>query len=128
MRFVILAAAAAVLLLQVSASGATRTEALVGGSPEALVGGWRPIKNLSDPYVRGIAEFAIKAHNDEANTGLVLVKVMKGETQVVSGANYRLVVEVKDGADTKSFEVVVWDKPWEHSRRLTSFTAVPGKA
>ncbi|KAI3434182.1 Cystatin domain-containing protein, partial [Psidium guajava] len=118
MRPLILLVAAAVLLLllQVSAAGAARTGALVGG--------WQPIKNLSDPYVREIAEFAVKAHNDDAKTGLVLKKVVKGETQVVSGTNYRLVVEVEDGADTRSFEAVVWDKPWEHFRRLSSFKAV----
>ncbi|KAF8030295.1 hypothetical protein BT93_E2674 [Corymbia citriodora subsp. variegata] len=119
MRLLILAAAA-VLLLQVSAAGAVRTEPLLGG--------WHPIKNLSDPYVREIAEFAIKTRNDQAKTGLVLEKVAKGETQVVAGMNYRLVLEVKDGADPKSFEALVWDKPWEHSRRLSSFKAVQGKA
>ncbi|KAF8030299.1 hypothetical protein BT93_E2678 [Corymbia citriodora subsp. variegata] len=85
---------------------------------------WKPIKDLSDSYVQEIAEFAIKTHNDNAKTGLVLEKVVKGETQVVEGTNYRLVVKVKDGANTKSFEAIVWDKPWEHFRRLTSFKAV----
>ncbi|XP_030553024.1 cysteine proteinase inhibitor 1-like [Rhodamnia argentea] len=119
MRLLILAATAvAVLLLEVSAAGAART-----GPP---LGGWQPIKNLSDPYVREIAEFAVKTHNVEANTGLLLKKVVKGETQVVAGTNYKLVVEVKDGADAKRFEALVWDKPWEHFRRLSSFKAVQG--
>ncbi|KAF8030296.1 hypothetical protein BT93_E2675 [Corymbia citriodora subsp. variegata] len=116
---ILIFAAAVLLLLQVSAAGAARTEAPVGG--------WKPIKNLSDPYVREIAEFAVKTRNDEANTGLSLERVAKGETQVVAGTNYRLVVEVKDGANTKSFEAVVWDQPWQHSRRLSSFKAVQGK-
>ncbi|XP_030511425.1 cysteine proteinase inhibitor 1-like [Rhodamnia argentea] len=115
MRLVILAAAA-VVLLQVSAAGA--------GSTGAVVGGWKPIKNLSDPYVREIAEFAVKTHNGEANTGLLLKNVVKGETQVAAGMNYRLVVEVKGGADAGRFEALVWDKPWEHFRRLSSFEAV----
>ncbi|KAI6704638.1 hypothetical protein NL676_007600 [Syzygium grande] len=118
MRLLILAAAA-VLLLQVSASRAAH--------PEQLLGGWKPIKNLSDPYVREIAEFAVKTHNDEAKTGLVLKMVVKGETQGVAGTNYRLVINVKDGASTKSFEAIVWDKPWEHFRSLTLFKAVPAK-
>lgn len=119
MRLLIVAAAAVLLLLQVLAAGAARTEPLVGG--------WEPIKNLNDPYVQEIAKFAIKTHNDQAKTGLVLEKVVKGETQVVAGTNYRLVVEVKDGTNKKSFEALVWDKPWEHSRRLSSFKAVKGK-
>ncbi|XP_039170039.1 cysteine proteinase inhibitor 1-like [Eucalyptus grandis] len=116
MRLLIVAAAAVLLLLQVLAAGATRTEPLVGG--------WEPIKNLNDPYVQEIAKFAIKTHNDQAKTGLVLEKVVKGETQVVAGTNYKLVVAAKDGADTKNFEAVVWDKPWEHFRSLTSFKPV----
>ncbi|XP_030519488.1 cysteine proteinase inhibitor 1-like [Rhodamnia argentea] len=118
---ILLLAAAAVLLLHVSAAGAAAPRG-------PLVGGWKPIKNLSDPYVREIAEFAVEAHNDDARTGLVLKKVVRGEEQVVSGTNYRLVVEVEDGADTRSFEAVVWDKPWEHFRRLESFKAVQGNA
>ncbi|KAI6704636.1 hypothetical protein NL676_007598 [Syzygium grande] len=120
MRLLILAAAAVLLLLQVSAAGSAHTEPLLGG--------WNPVKNLSDPYVREIAEFAVKTHNDNAKTGLLLKKVVKGETQVVSGTNYRLVVEVKDGVETKSFEALVWDKPWERFRRLSSFKAVQGNA
>ncbi|XP_030553036.2 cysteine proteinase inhibitor 1-like [Rhodamnia argentea] len=116
MRLVILAAAATVVLLQVSATGA--------GITVAVVGGWKPIKNLSDPYVKEIAEFAVKTHNGEANTGLLLKSVVKGETQVTAGTNYRLVVEVKGGADAGRFEALVWDKPWEHFRRLSSFEAV----
>ncbi|KAK3432187.1 hypothetical protein EUGRSUZ_E03919 [Eucalyptus grandis] len=116
MRLLIVAAAAVLLLLQVLAAGATRTEPLVGG--------WESIKNLNDPYVQEIAKFAIKTHNDQAKTGLVLEKVVKGETQVVAGTNYKLVVAAKDGADTKNFEAVVWDKPWEHFRSLTSFKPV----
>ncbi|XP_030446067.2 cysteine proteinase inhibitor 1-like [Syzygium oleosum] len=118
MRLFILTATAVLLLLQVSATQAARRAALDGG--------WNPINDLSDPYVGEIADFAVKTHNDEAKTGLVLEKVVKGETQVVSGTNYRLVIEVKDGADTKSFEAVVFDKPWEHVRSLTSFEPVQG--
>ncbi|XP_056172170.1 cysteine proteinase inhibitor 1-like [Syzygium oleosum] len=119
MRLLILAVAAVLLLLQVSAARAARRE---------LVGGWSPIKDLSDPYVGEIAKFAVKTHNDEAKTGLVLEKVVRGETQTVSGTNYRLVIQVKDGAETKNFEAAVFDKPWEHVRRLTSFKPVLGNA
>ncbi|KAI6704644.1 hypothetical protein NL676_007606 [Syzygium grande] len=91
MRLLILAAAAVLLLLQVSAMGP-------------------PI------------------HNDKAKTGLVLEKVVRGETQVMSGTNYRLVIQVKDGAETKSYEAIVFDKPWDYVRRLTSFKPLLGNA
>ncbi|KAF7846922.1 hypothetical protein BT93_L3589 [Corymbia citriodora subsp. variegata] len=103
MRLLILAAAAILLLLKVSASGPYTTELLVVG--------WNPIKNLSDPYT----------HNDEAKTGLVLEKVVGGDTQVVSGTGYRLVIEVKDGAKIKNYVALVWDQSWKHFRRLLSF-------
>ena len=34
-------------------------------------------------------------------------RVIRGETQVVSGINYRLVIETKDG---DHYEAVVWEK------------------
>ncbi|XP_030471207.1 cysteine proteinase inhibitor 5-like [Syzygium oleosum] len=119
MRLLILAAAAVLLLLQVSAAGAARRE---------LINGWNPIKDVSDPYVVNIAKFAVQIHNDKAKTGLVLEKVVRGETQVVSGTNYRLVIQVKDGAETKSYEAIVFDKPWDYVRRLTSFKPLLGNA
>ncbi|KAF8026359.1 hypothetical protein BT93_F2987 [Corymbia citriodora subsp. variegata] len=121
MRLLILAiaatAAAAVLVfLEVSAARV---------APRGpLFGGWMLIANLSDPHVRETAEFAVKTHNDEAKTGLLLEKVFKGEMQVVGGANYRLVIKAKDRAGTKNYEAVVWERLWEHLRGLTSFKAV----
>ncbi|XP_065022666.1 cysteine proteinase inhibitor 1-like [Musa acuminata AAA Group] len=88
-----------------------------------IVGGWTPIKNISDPDVGEIAEFAVAEHNHEAGTNLTLCKVVKGETQVVAGINYKLVIEAKDGGVgvVSEYEAVVWEKTWEHFRRLTSF-------
>ncbi|CAL9085019.1 unnamed protein product [Musa textilis] len=88
-----------------------------------IVGGWTPIKNISDPDVSEIAEFAVAEHNHEAGTNLTLCKVVKGETQVVAGINYKLVLEAKDGGAgvVSEYEAVVWEKTWEHFRRLTSF-------
>ncbi|RRT59205.1 hypothetical protein B296_00014443 [Ensete ventricosum] len=87
------------------------------------VGGWTPIKNISDPDVGEIAEFAVAEHNHEAATNLTLCKVVKGETQVVAGINYKLVLEAKDGGVgvVSEYEAVVWEKAWEHLRKLTSF-------
>ncbi|XP_039162642.1 cysteine proteinase inhibitor 1-like [Eucalyptus grandis] len=110
------AAVAALLLLQVSAARTVRTEPLLRY--------WNPIKNLGDPFVREIAQFAVKARNDQAQTGLVLEKVLKAEILFEAGINYRIVFEVKDGTNTRRFEALVWDKPWEHSRHLSSFNAV----
>ncbi|WOK92403.1 cysteine proteinase inhibitor 1 isoform X2 [Canna indica] len=101
-----------------SALASTRSPSRRG----ALVGGWTPIKDINDPHVKEIAQFAVSEHNKVENSGLALSKVMKGETQVVSGTNYRLLIDVQDptGASAQ-YVAVVWEKPWEKFRQLTSF-------
>ncbi|XP_062088172.1 cysteine proteinase inhibitor 1 [Humulus lupulus] len=88
-----------------------------------LTGGWQPIENLKDPQVRQIAEYAVAEYNKQTKTDLKLSSVVKGESQVVAGTNYKLVLSVKNGPVTK-YEAIVWDKPWQHFRNLTSFKPV----
>ncbi|KAK4439438.1 Cysteine proteinase inhibitor 1 [Sesamum alatum] len=93
---------------------------------KATVGGWRPIDNPKDPKVVEIANFAVTEHNKEASTALVFEAVVKGETQVVAGTNYRLVIAAKDGSPTgsKQYQAVVWDKPSLKFRKLVSFIEI----
>ena len=86
-----------------------------------IVGGWSPIANLSDPNVIEIAKFAVAEHNKEANARLALIRVVKGETQLVSGVNYKLVIEAEDGGAVKRYEAIVWEKAWENFKKLISF-------
>ncbi|KAL5771684.1 hypothetical protein ACOSP7_015838 [Xanthoceras sorbifolium] len=96
-----------------------------GASRGPLVGGWSPIKDLSDPHVKEIAEFAVAEYNKKSKAALELQSVVSGETQVVAGINYRLVVAAKDGsASANRYQAVVWEKAWEHSKNLTSFKPV----
>lgn len=83
-------------------------------------GGWEPIENINDPHVKEIAEFAVSEYNKKSNKKLVFQSVVKGETQVVTGKNYRLVIAVKDD----KYEAVVWERVWLHSKILTSFKQV----
>ncbi|KAK2977053.1 hypothetical protein RJ640_011664 [Escallonia rubra] len=92
--------------------------AAMGGQKEGRVGGWEPIK---DPKVKEIGEFAVSEHNKEAKASLKYEGVVKGETQVVSGTNYQLRIAAKDGDISGNYEAVVWDKPWNKFRQLTSF-------
>ncbi|KAJ7967798.1 Cysteine proteinase inhibitor [Quillaja saponaria] len=92
----------------------------------ALVGGWKPIKDPQDPHVIEIAQFAVSEYDKKSGADLRFASVIKGEIQVVSGTNYRLVVAAKDGSATKNFEAVVWEKPWESYRNLTSFKPFGG--
>ncbi|KAF8028581.1 hypothetical protein BT93_E1268 [Corymbia citriodora subsp. variegata] len=101
MRLLVLATAAiTVLLLLLRQGSAARPEGLIN---------WEPIKDLNDLLVWEVAEYAVKKHNESARTKLVLEKVAKGETAGFLGTTYKLTTEVKDGADLKSYEAIVWN-------------------
>ncbi|CAL1352140.1 unnamed protein product [Linum trigynum] len=69
------------------------TVAIILPAANAIAGGWQPIKNVTDEHVKEIAEFAVKAHDSQApDHPLHLVSVDRGETQIVAGTNYRLVL------------------------------------
>lgn len=87
-------------------------------------GGWQPIKGANDPHIKEIGAFAVQEYDKTSNADLKFVTVVKGETQVVSGINYRLIVTAKDGSADKNYEALVWEKPWEKFRNLTSFKPV----
>ncbi|XP_009629445.1 cysteine proteinase inhibitor 1-like [Nicotiana tabacum] len=109
------------LLALVIAAVLFHVSAAQGGRREVLAGGWRPIKNITDPEVVEIGKFAVNEHNKEAKTKLEFEKIMNGESQVVAGINYRLVIAAKDGGEPHQYMAEVWDKPWEKYRNLTSF-------
>ncbi|GAB4826495.1 hypothetical protein Ancab_033391 [Ancistrocladus abbreviatus] len=90
----------------------------------AVVGTYRPIKDLNDPHLIEIAMFAVAEHNKEEQMDLEYTKIVKGESQVVAGINYRLVIAAKDSADLGNYEAVVYERTWEHYRSLTSFKKV----
>ncbi|KAJ8759820.1 hypothetical protein K2173_009921 [Erythroxylum novogranatense] len=90
----------------------------------AMPGGWEPIKNVSDPHIQEIGEYAVSEYDKRAKAELKYENVEGGETQVVSGINYRLVVKAMDGTTAKNYEAVVWEKPWLKYRNLTSFKPV----
>ena len=112
-RLFLLLAAALLLLNGVSAA-----------RPAVLVGGWRPIENVSDPHVQEIGKFAVTEHNKKATASLKFQSVVSGETQVVAGTNYRLVIAAADGGASNKYEAVVWEKSWMNFRSLTSFKHV----
>ncbi|XP_022142402.1 cysteine proteinase inhibitor 5-like [Momordica charantia] len=90
-----------------------------------LVGGWTPITDVKDPHVQEIGKFAVAAYNTQSKGAIKFDRVESGETQVVSGTNYRLVVVAKDGGgSTAKYQAIVWEKPWENFKKLTSFKPV----
>ncbi|URE37927.1 Cysteine proteinase inhibitor [Musa troglodytarum] len=85
------------------------------------VGGWTPV-DVNNPHVHDITVFAVSEHNKEAKEHLTLVNVVKAQSQVVAGVNYKLLLVAKNekGASGR-YEAVVWEKEWENFRKLTSF-------
>ncbi|XP_004517283.1 cysteine proteinase inhibitor 5-like [Cicer arietinum] len=104
------------LLVVLLASKTTRNEAIPGG--------WSPIENINDPHVTDVANFAVTEYDKRSGAKLKFEKVIKGESQVVSGANYRLVLSANDGSVSNHYEAVVWEKVWLRFRNLTSFVQV----
>ncbi|BBH00658.1 hypothetical protein Prudu_010703, partial [Prunus dulcis] len=62
--------------------------------PRAIPGGLKriPKKNIGDPRLKLMAEFAVSMYNLRTHKKLVVERVIRGETQMVAGQNYQLVV------------------------------------
>ncbi|GAB2298965.1 hypothetical protein Dimus_033041 [Dionaea muscipula] len=80
------------LLLHVRFTSAAASDGL---KPD-LLGGYQPIKNVNDPQIIQIAEFAVSEHNKKARPVLKFVKLENGAQQVVAGVNYRLLIRASD--------------------------------
>ncbi|KAK1556595.1 hypothetical protein Q3G72_008444 [Acer saccharum] len=93
----------------------------VGGRAMPLLGRWQPIQNLSEPRVQGIGQFAVSEYNQRSKALLIFESLVEGESQVVKGIHYRLVVAAKDREATNNYEAIVLEREWEHFRNLTSF-------
>ncbi|XP_004151250.1 cysteine proteinase inhibitor 5 [Cucumis sativus] len=63
-----------------------------------LVGDYKPIKDIADPYIQSLGEFAVKEHNKEAKTELKFKEVISGKLQIVAGTNYELQLTALEGS------------------------------
>ncbi|CAL0301102.1 unnamed protein product [Lupinus luteus] len=50
----------------------------------AIIGGWTPIKNINDPHVKEIANFAVTEHNKQSRDKLKLGSISKEFSNLVS--------------------------------------------
>ncbi|KAL3848988.1 hypothetical protein ACJIZ3_010870 [Penstemon smallii] len=90
---------------------------------------WLPLQNPNDPHVVENAKFAVAEHNKEAKTSLVFITVVKGErqsgeSQLIFGSKYRLLISAKDGGATapKNYQAVVSERRW--GKELISFQEI----
>ena len=96
----------------------------IGGKPSVRdKHGWKPIKNIKDPYVKGIADFALFESNKRFNFNLLFKGVLRGQTRSSNGTYFRLVVVAKNGAHTRNYRTVVFEQPWADLRKLVYLTA-----
>ncbi|XP_050897920.1 cysteine proteinase inhibitor 1 [Lathyrus oleraceus] len=98
---------------------------------QAIPGGWSPIKNISDPYVVGIARSAVDLYDKQEGATLEFENLIKGESQdvkdklqVVFQTNYRLTLSAKSGSSSNNYEAVVLDQFSEYLRNLSSFKRI----
>ncbi|KAF8769308.1 hypothetical protein HU200_006822 [Digitaria exilis] len=89
---------------------------------QAQGGQYVPIANINDPHIQEIGQWAVAEHVKQANDGLTFSKVVSGEKQVVSGVNFRLVIDAfkGDGKDAR-YQAIVFEQVWTNTRKLRSF-------
>ncbi|CAA7043354.1 unnamed protein product [Microthlaspi erraticum] len=89
-------------------------------------GGYGPIEDIKDHGVDVIAKFAVSEFNKQNNSKLKFHTVVSGELQVVSGVNFRLVLNVSDEEDggCKTYEAEVYEQLYGDSMVLMYFKPV----
>lgn len=111
------------LLLLSLAAVACTSAARLGGRGE-MVGGWSPIPDVGDEHIQELGGWALGKAKEArlAGDGLRFRRVVRGEQQVVSGMNYRLVVDAADPKGRSApYVAVVYEQVWTSTRELTSF-------
>ncbi|CAK9311724.1 unnamed protein product, partial [Citrullus colocynthis] len=73
-----------------------------------LVGGYEPIKNIDDPHIQSLGEFAVNEHNKQAKTQLKFKKVNSGKLQIVAGTNYDLRLTALEGTVSRTYGTLVF--------------------
>src|SRR5215204_3504310 len=107
----------AFLILGASASAVSAQDAPVAGGYSE-----RPAK---DPGVAAAAAFAVRERGRQTGRRVTLLSIRRAETQVVAGLNYRLLLNVKEGRETRNVTAVVYQNL---SRRLSLTSWEPAPA
>ncbi|XP_004151251.1 cysteine proteinase inhibitor 5 [Cucumis sativus] len=94
---------ASLLLFIVSMSSVAATRAQLD-----LLGGYKPIKDIADPYIQSLGEFAVNEHNKQAKTELKFQKVIGGKLQIVAGTNYDLRLTALEGTVSRTYGTLVF--------------------
>ncbi|AES66642.1 putative Cystatin domain-containing protein [Medicago truncatula] len=91
---------------------------------QAKPGGYSPIKNLNDPHVIEIANFAVTEYGKQQRFYSKLDKIIKGESQAVDGTNYRFILYVIIGSESYPYKAFVHENASKSFKKLISFVSI----
>ncbi|XP_023520845.1 cysteine proteinase inhibitor 1-like [Cucurbita pepo subsp. pepo] len=89
-----------------------------------LAGSYKPIKNIDDPEIQSLGEFAVTEHNKQTKTQLQFQKVISGDMQIVAGTNYKLRLTALEGTDSRTYGTLVFTD-LNNKNNLINFFNVP---
>ncbi|XP_042017480.1 cysteine proteinase inhibitor 1-like [Salvia splendens] len=113
------------LVLAGMAAAAASSVAKAATAAELIPGGYTPVKDPSAREYFILATFAVSEQNKRINEALTLESVLKVETQVVAGVNYKLVLTARDERRvTNKYEAIVYSQAAPTSLQLTSFNTL----
>ncbi|AES66646.1 putative Cystatin domain-containing protein [Medicago truncatula] len=92
---------------------------------QAIPGGYSPIKNLNDHHLIEIANFAVTEYGKQQGIKQIkLEKITKGETQVVDGTNYRLLLSAIIESMSYPYQAIVYENRLKNFKKLISFVPI----
>uniref|UniRef100_A0ACD5Z0R2 Uncharacterized protein n=1 Tax=Avena sativa TaxID=4498 RepID=A0ACD5Z0R2_AVESA len=86
--------------------------------------GWEPIPDINDQHIQELGGWAVSEFLKHANCLIKFSKVVSGKQQIVSGMNYRLVIDASDVGSGKlgKYNAEVYEQEWTNTRKLISFS------
>jgi hypothetical protein len=78
--------------------------------------------DVNDPNTIAVFKQGVEQYNAKNSTSLVFVSVESATKQVVSGFNFKGVVNVTDGGAAAKYQATVWQKAGGQSIEVTEFT------
>ncbi|KAK9069760.1 hypothetical protein SSX86_010156 [Deinandra increscens subsp. villosa] len=84
-------------------------------------GRWKPMLNITNPWVVDIGKFAVHEHNKQDHASIKFVKLLKGEQVEAIGTFYNLTIKTTNGSVDTTCWTLVCDDPFVQVRRLVLF-------
>jgi anti-anti-sigma regulatory factor len=78
--------------------------------------------SADDASAISVFKQGIDSYNAKNSTSLVFVSIESATKQVVSGFNFKGVINVTDGGAAAKYQVTVWEKAGGKSIEVTEFT------